>query len=110
MQAWSKASGAVSVPDNWFKDHFAHADNWSFLSQLDMPIACFHGDADRMTPISAVKELEAKAKKANLTNMEFHYFKNLDHSLNIGVYFVTGKTPKGHRAIFEFFDRIAPAQ
>jgi hypothetical protein len=63
-----------------------------------------------MTPISAVKELEDKAKKANLTNMEFHYFKDLDHSLNVGEYFVNGKMPEGHRAIFEFINRVAPAQ
>jgi hypothetical protein len=63
-----------------------------------------------MTPISAVKKLEDKAKKANLTNMEFHYFKDLDHSLNVGEYFVNGKMPEGDRAIFEFINRVAPAQ
>ena len=108
LQAWAKVAAAMAVPDGWFKDHFAHADNWSFLSKLDIPVGCFHGDADRMTPISAVKELEAKAKKANLTKMEFYYFEGLDHSLKVGQYFVNGKMPKGHRAIFEFIDRIAP--
>ena len=108
LQAWAKVAAAMAVPDGWFKDHFAHADNWSFLSKLDIPVGCFHGDADRMTPISAVKELEAKAKKSNLTKMEFYYFEGLDHSLKIGQYFVNGKMPKGHRAIFEFIDRIAP--
>ena len=34
--------------------------------------------------------------------MEFHYFKGLDHSLNIGHYFVRGIMPEGHKAIFEF--------
>ena len=110
LQAWSKAAAAVAVPNDWFKDHFAHANNWSFLSKLDIPIGCFHGDADRMAPISAVKELEAKAKKANLSKMEFHYFKGLGHSLNIGQYFVNGKMPKGHHAIFEFIDRISPTK
>jgi pimeloyl-ACP methyl ester carboxylesterase len=108
LHAWAKTGAAVSVPEGWFKDHFAHADNWSFLSKLDIPIGCFHGDADRMTPISAVRELEAKAKKANLSKMEFHYFEGLDHSLKIGQYFLNGKMPKGHRAIFEFIDLIAP--
>lgn len=108
LQTWAKAAGALSVPEGWFKDHFNHADNWTFLSQLDMPVGCFHGDADRMAPIAAVKELQGKAKKAKLTKMEFHYFKGLDHSLNIGQYFVKGKMPKGHRAIFAFIDRIAP--
>jgi len=108
LQAWAKAAAALAVPEGWFKDHFSHADNWTFLSQLDIPVGCFHGDADRNAPIAAVKELERKAKKAKLTKMEFHYFKGLNHSLNIGQYFVKGNMPKGHRAIFAFIDRIAP--
>ena len=63
-----------------------------------------------MAPIAAVKELERKAKKARLAKMEFHYFKGLNHSLNIGQYFVKGRMPKGHRSIFEFIDRTAPAK
>ena len=110
LHAWAKAGAAVAIPDGWFKDHFSHEDMWSFLSKLDIPVGCFHGDADRMAPISAVKELETKAKKANLTKVEFHYFEGLDHTLNIGQYFVNGKMPKGHRAIFEFIDRIVPAK
>ncbi len=110
LHAWAKVGAAVAIPSGWFKDHFSHAENWSFLSQLDIPIGCFHGDADRMTPIAAVKELEEKAKKSNLSKMEFHYFEGLDHSLNIGQYFVNGKLPKGHRAIFNFIDRIVPTK
>ena len=108
LQAWAKAAAALAIPEGWFRDHFAHADSWMFLSQLRVPIGYFHGDADRMAPISAVKELEVKAKKANLTNMEFHYFQGLDHSLNVVQYFVNGKLPEGHQAIFAFIDRIAP--
>ena len=108
LQTWAKAAAAVAVPEGWFKDHFSHADNWTFLSQLGIPVGCFHGDADRMAPIAAVKELERKAKKASLTKMEFYYFEGLDHSLNVGQYFMNGKMPKGHRAIFEFIDRIVP--
>lgn len=43
LHAWAKKSAAVAVPDNWFKDHFQHADNWSFLCKLDIPVGCFHG-------------------------------------------------------------------
>jgi pimeloyl-ACP methyl ester carboxylesterase len=111
LQTWAEGGGAaVSLPKDWFKDHFAHADNWTFLSRLKIPVGFLHGDADRNAPISAVKELEAKAKKANLTKMEFHYFEGLDHSLNIVPYFINGKLPKGHQAIFAFIDRIAPAK
>lgn len=109
LHEWAKVGAAVSIPDGWFKDHFMHTDNMSILPQLDIPVGCFHGDLDRMTPISAVRELEQKAKNAGLTKMEFHYFEGLDHSLNIGQYFAKGKMPKGHQAIFEFIDRVAPA-
>jgi len=34
--------------------------------------------------------------------MQFHYFDDLDHSLNIVEYFVNGKMPAGHEAIFAF--------
>ncbi len=108
LQEWSEAAAALSVPENWFEDHFNHRENWTFLSQLTMPVGCFHGDADRMAPISAVQELESKAKNAGLSRMEFHYFEDLDHSLNIVTYFVDGKIPAGHQAIFEFVDRMAP--
>jgi pimeloyl-ACP methyl ester carboxylesterase len=110
LHAWAKLGAATAIPDGWFKDHFDHADNWHFLSKLDIPVGCFHGGADRMTPISAVKELEKKARKASLHKMEFHYFEGLDHSLKIGQYFVNGNLPQGHRAIFEFIDRIVPTK
>lgn len=110
LQAWAKVGAAVAVPDGWFEDHFKHADSWSFLSHLRIPVGCFHGKMDRMTPISSVKELETKAKAAKLTKMEFYYFDDLDHSLNLGQYFMNGILPQGHSAIFEFIDRIAPAK
>jgi len=108
LQEWAKTSAAVAVPDNWFKDHFQHQTSWDFLSKLDIPVGCFHGDMDAMTPIAAVRQLEAKAMESGLTKMEFHYCKGLDHSLNVGRYFANGKLPQGHQAIFKFIDHIAP--
>lgn len=108
LQDWARVSAALSVPENWFKDHFNHNDMWTYLSKLDFPIGHFHGDADRMTSIKALKKLESKAKAAKLSNMEFHYFDGLDHSLNIVLYFLKGELPEGHKAIFEFVDRVAP--
>ena len=61
-----------------------------------------------MTPIGPVKDLHARAQKAGLNKMEFHYFDGYDHSLKVARYFVNGSVPRGHRAIFEFIDRIAP--
>jgi uncharacterized protein (TIGR03067 family) len=107
LQAWAKMSAAVIVPDNWFADHFAHPSLWTFLEQLDIPVGCFHGAMDTNTPIAAVRDLEEKAKAAGKTRMEFHYFDDLDHSLNIIEYFKTGTLPAGHAAIFEFIFRTA---
>jgi pimeloyl-ACP methyl ester carboxylesterase len=110
LNKWSQTSAGVTVPDKWFDDHFAHADFWSFLKGLKIPVGLFHGERDGMASVPALKEMEAKAKEANLDNVEFHYFDGLDHTLNIGEYFVTGKIPAGHEAIFEFIDRIAPGE
>jgi len=92
----------VSTPKDWFKDHFAHPPIWTFLSKLDIAIGLFQGEGDEMVPIGGVRKLEATAKKAGKSKMEFHYFNNLDHSLNIIEYFVKGNLPAGHKAIFEF--------
>lgn len=111
LNAWGKtAKAAVALPDNWFADHFAHAEMWTFLKGLEMPVGIFHGDRDSMAPLGAVNEMEKVAKDAGRSNIEFHYFKGLDHSLNIGLYFVNGNLPAGHQAIFRFIDRIAPKE
>jgi pimeloyl-ACP methyl ester carboxylesterase len=102
INGWLKVTAGVSIPKDWVKDHFAHADMWTFLSQLKMPVGLFHGDADNLTPIEGVRRLEDRAKREGKSNMQFHYFEGLDHSLGIGAYFVTGKLPEGHKAIFEF--------
>jgi alpha-beta hydrolase superfamily lysophospholipase len=109
LNAWTQSGApAVALPDKWFEDHFAHAEIWTFLKGLDVPVGLFHGDRDNMASMSAVKELEKASEKASRTNLKFHYFEGLDHSLNIGQYFVKGSIPAGHQAIFRFIDRIAP--
>ena len=102
LDEWAKASGAVATPKDWFKDHFAHQPIWTFLSKLNIPIGFFQGDADPYASPANVRKLEVLARKAGKTKMEFHYFENLDHSLNIIEYFMKGTIPAGHRAIFEF--------
>jgi len=87
---WARSSAAVSVPTWGFKDHFEHAAIWTFSSPLDLPVGCFHGASDVNTPTGAVRKLEAQAKEAVKSRMEFHYFDDLDHWLNIGEYFVHG--------------------
>ena len=108
LNAWAQSgAAAVVVPDKWFEDHFAHAGIWTFLKALEVPVGIFHGDRDNLASMPAVKELEKMAKEANRTNLEFYYFEGLDHTLNIGQYFVGGNMPAGHQAIFRFIDRIS---
>jgi hypothetical protein len=102
LNQWAKTSAAVSTPKDWFKDHFAHQPIWTFLSQLNIAVGCFQGAEDPYVPIQGVKKLEEMAKKTGRPKMEFYYFNNLDHSLNIIEYFIKGTVPTGHRAIFEF--------
>ena len=92
----------VSIPKGWAKDEFAQSPMWTFLSGLNMPIGLFHGSDDNLTDIEGVRKLEDQARKAGKTNMEFHYFDGLDHTLGIVEYFVRGTLPEGHKAMFEF--------
>ena len=105
LDDWAKTSAAVSTPKDWFKDHFAHQPIWTFLSKLDIPVGLFQGSGDVNVPIAGVKKLEEMARKAGKKKMEFHYFDNLDHSLNIIEYFFRGTLPAGHKEIFEFIKR-----
>ena len=82
----------------------------SFLSQLDIPVGCFHGAMDTNTPIAAVKRLEQRAKAANKSKMTFHYFDDLDHTLNIAAYFRDGILPEGHKEIFTFIDELVAGE
>jgi pimeloyl-ACP methyl ester carboxylesterase/DNA-binding transcriptional ArsR family regulator len=105
LDRWTQTAAGVSTPTNWFRDHFAHAPIWTFLEKLDMPVGFFHGEADTNTSAAALRDLEARARAAGKTQMEFHYFPGLDHSLGIVAYFVNGTIPAGHQAIFEFIFR-----
>jgi alpha-beta hydrolase superfamily lysophospholipase len=107
LQGWAKAAAGVSVPKDWFQNHFSQKPIWEYLKTLDIPVAGFHGDQDTNTPIEGVRKLEETAKAAGKTKMEFHYFEGLDHGLNIGQYFGRGEMPAGHREIFEFIRRQA---
>jgi pimeloyl-ACP methyl ester carboxylesterase len=105
LDDWAKTSAAVSTPKDWFKDHFAHQAIWTFLARLDIPIGVFQGSGDVDVPFAGVRKLEETARKAGKKKMEFHYFENLDHSLNIIEYFFRGTLPAGHKEIFEFIKR-----
>lgn len=105
LNQWAKTSAGVSTPKDWFKDHFAHQPIWTFLSTLNIAVGVFQGAGDAMVPIAGVRKLEEQAKKAGKSKMEFHYFDNLDHSLDILEYFVKGNLPAGHKAIFEFIKK-----
>jgi pimeloyl-ACP methyl ester carboxylesterase len=106
LDRWARTAAGVSTPDGWFKDHFAHPAIWTFLERLEMPVGLFHGVMDASAPVAGVRELEDRAKRAGKSNLEFHYFETLDHSLGLGPYLVGGGTlPDGHKSIFEFIAR-----
>lgn len=104
LNGWLKMAAAVSIPKDWVKDHLAHPPMWTFLSRLDMPIGIFHGTADTWTSVEGVKKLEDQANKAGKSNLKFHYFEGVGHSLGVDAYFDTGSLPEGHKAIFEYIN------
>jgi pimeloyl-ACP methyl ester carboxylesterase len=107
IDAFLKPTAAVAAPKGWVLDHFSHPPMWTYLAPLQIPVGFFHGDADNLTPIEGVRQLEARAKKEGKTNFHFHYFSGLDHTLNIGNYFTRGELPEGHKTIFEFVQELA---
>lgn len=105
---WLALTAAVSLPKGWLEDHFAHPPMWSFLARLDIPVAVLHGTADNLTPVAGTRELEAIVTAAEKTNIEFHYFDGLDHSLGLARYFAAGAPlPAGHEAILQFLRKHA---
>ncbi|HEY6390263.1 MAG TPA: hypothetical protein VIX89_03225 [Bryobacteraceae bacterium] len=107
LDGWAKSSAGVTTPKDWFKDHFAHQPIWNFLSKLDIPAGLFQGIADANVPVEGVRKLENLAKAAGKTNLEFHYFEKLGHTLGIETYFSNDKLPAGHAAILEYVRRQA---
>jgi pimeloyl-ACP methyl ester carboxylesterase len=55
IYAWLKLTAAVSIPQGWLEDHFAHSPMWTFLSGLNIPVGLFHGSGDGLTPIETLK-------------------------------------------------------
>jgi acetyl esterase/lipase len=84
LNSWAKTSAGVATPEHWFRDHFAHATIWTFLSALKMPVGLFHGGADTNTSVDDVRQLEAKSREAGKANLTFQYFADADHSLGLG--------------------------
>lgn len=105
LDQWAQTSAGVATPKGWFKDHFEHEPIQTFLAQIDIPVGLFHGGLDSNTPVAGVRRLEEWAREAGKTRMEFHYFDDLDHSLEIGAWFIKGELPAGHQAIFAFLER-----
>jgi pimeloyl-ACP methyl ester carboxylesterase len=110
LDNWARTAAGVATPSGWFQDHFEHEPIWTFLAPLDIPIGFFHGIQDNMAPVEGVRELERRAQTEGRTNLEFHYFEGLDHSLGIMNYFLADELPEGHVAIFDFIARTAHAE
>jgi uncharacterized protein len=104
LNGWLKVAATVKIPKDWVKDHLAHPPMWTFLSRLEMPIGIFHGNVDIWTSVEGVRKLEEQANKAGKSNLKFHYFEGVGHSLGIEGYFATGVLPAGYKSIFAYID------
>jgi dipeptidyl aminopeptidase/acylaminoacyl peptidase len=105
LDAWAATAAGVATPKGWFKDHFAQKPIWSYLTELSVPVGCFHGDLDSSVPIEGLRLMESKAKAAGKSNVEFHYFTGVGHSIGVERYFLDGKVPEAHQRLFEFIKR-----
>jgi dienelactone hydrolase len=105
-EGFLKTSATVPIPPGWVKDHFSHGSMWDFVSKLTMPVGVFQGEDDANTPASGVRALEARAKAAGKTNVQFKYFPGLGHGLGSTEYFTAGRPSAGYAAIFDFIARV----
>jgi len=97
LNEWGQDVGRSEYAERLVQGSIAHQPIWTFLSKLDIAVGLFQGSGDINVPIAGVRKLEETARKAGKTKMEFHYFDNLDHSLNIIEYFFRGTLPAGHK-------------
>ena len=106
IYAHLKPIAGVELPDGWLEDHFAHPPTWAFLSQLDIPVGVFHGEADFSTPVEGARALERMARAEGKTNFEFNYYVGFGHDLGAIEYFRTGVLPEPRREMFQYIQRL----
>lgn len=103
--AWLAENYPVRLTSAWFHAHSHFTPNQDMLTELDLPIVIFQGQADANVPVQDTLDIQAQFAALGKDNLTVHLYPNADHDLNFASYLSTGIWPQ---AWCDLFAAVAP--
>ncbi len=103
--AWLTENYPVRLTSAWFHAHSHFTPNRDMLTELDLPIVIFQGQADANVPVQDTLDIQAQFAALGKDNLTVHLYPNVDHDLNFASYLSTGIWPQ---AWYDLFAVVAP--
>lgn len=103
--AWLAENYPVRLTSAWFHAHSHFTPNQDMLTELDLPIVIFQGQADANVPVQDTLDIQAQFAALGKDNLTVHLYPNTDHDLNFASYLSTGVWPQAWR---DLFSAVAP--
>lgn len=103
--AWLTENYPVRLTSAWFQAHAHFTPNRDMLTELDLPIVIFQGQADANVPVQDTLDIQAQFVALGKDNLTVHLYPNADHDLNFASYLSTGVWPQ---AWCDLFAAVAP--
>ena len=103
--AWLAKNYPVRLTSAWFHAHAHFTPNRDMLTELDLPIVIFQGQADANVPVQDTLDIQAQFVALGKDNLTVHLYPNADHDLNFASYLSTGVWPQAWR---DLFSAVAP--
>lgn len=103
--AWLAENYPVRLTSAWFHAHAYFTPNRDMLTELDLPIIIFQGQADANVPVQDTLDIQAQFAALGKDNLTIHLYPNADHDLNFASYLSTGIWPQ---AWCDLFAAVAP--
>lgn len=98
--AWLAENYPVRLTSAWFHAHAHFTPNRDMLTELDLPIIIFQGQADANVPIQDTLDIQAQFAALGKDNLTTHLYPNADHDLNFSSYLSTDVWPQAWRDLF----------
>lgn len=98
--AWLAENYPVRLTSAWFHAHAYFTPNRDMLTELDLPIIIFQGQADANVPVQDTLDIQAQFAAFGKDNLTIHLYPNADHDLNFASYLSTGVWPQAWRDLF----------
>lgn len=103
--AWLAENYPVRLTSAWFHAHSHFTPNRDMLTELDLPIVIFQGQADANVPVQDTLDIQAQFAALGKDNLTVQLYPNADHDLNFASYLSTGVWPQ---AWCDLFAAVAP--